>query len=316
MNQNVLKNKNQIFSNNNFKFKEKKRNKFLLITWSQLKYIFAFFITFITLLTLLLVNKHLINEDDYLKLDIIKYDLSRLEIEGEILKIKNEIQSINQKINDLETKEDKQALLYRLFERDYSKHKENNTLLKQHKKYIDFFYSSVILKSPSYAEQLFTVVNSSLQLSQFNPRVRLLYRATRDGDNISILLKRIINYPNIVFIIENLDSMVFGAFLSKPITHPEGNKDDSKAFIFSFNPIRTFPIISGSLSYRYNDGAFFSIGYDDIHITQLFLGRGNSKIGLPGCYGDKLFTNVTQYFTRYLDHRLYIKDIEVFSFDV
>ena len=317
MNQNSLKNKNQIFTNNNtLQFIEKKKSKFPLITWSQLKYLLVFFVTFITLLTLLLVNKHLINESDYLRLDIIKYDLSKLEIEGRILSIKVEIETINQQINDLETKEDKQALLNRLFEKDYSKYKEDIILLKKQKKYIEVFYSSVILKSPTYAEQLFTVVNSSLQLSQFNPRVRLLYRATRDGDNISHLLKKIINKPNIVFVIENLDSIVFGAFLSKPVTDPDGNKDDSKALIFSFNPIRTYPIISGSQSYRYNDGVFFSIGFDDIHLVQFFLGRGSSKIGLPGCYGDKRLPNVSQYFTRYLDNRLYIKDIEVFSFDV
>ena len=171
-----------------------------------------------------------------------------------------------------------------------------------------------MLESSSYDNAKLSIISELIdEYKYMSDENKLDPEKQSDFDRITLKES---NKPNIVFVIENLDSIVFGAFLSKPVTDPDGNKDDSKALIFSFNPIRTYPIISGSQSYRYNDGVFFSIGFDDIHLVQFFLGRGSSKIGLPGCYGDKRLPNVSQYFTRYLDNRLYIKDIEVFSFDV
>ena len=62
----------------------------------------------------------------------------------------------------------------------------------------------------------------------------LLYNSDIDGTYNGILVEKIQNHPNLLFLLEDEENKVFGGFTYKPMIVDNCNQDD-KCFLFTFN---------------------------------------------------------------------------------
>lgn len=130
---------------------------------------------------------------------------------------------------------------------------EKNFLTKNNE--INFDYASNILSKGIQLnfvlKQIY--VNNNIQ-SNKKCNLNLIYRATRDGDNVETYHKKTNYVPDTITLIRTKDGFIFGGFTHIQIPNGyETNYDDDKAFVFSLDYNKIYLPQKGHCSKHSND---------------------------------------------------------------
>ena len=150
---------------------------------------------------------------------------------------------------------------------------------------INFDYASNILSNGIQLnfvlKQIY--VNNNIQ-SNKKCNLNLIYRATRDGDNVETYHKKTNYVPDTITLIRTKDGFIFGGFTHIQIPNGSGtNYDDDKAFVFSLDYNKIYLPQKGHCSKHSNDG------YGPI------FGNNEHKEYPIIIYGNNFFNNSSHY---------------------
>ena len=101
----------------------------------------------------------------------------------------------------------------------------------------------------------------------------LLYKATKDGDEIKIFHKLCDKQKNIVVAIETKNGCRFGGYTKIGFDSDEESKKDDAAFLFSFDKMKIYKIKKDSVAiacFSKSGPCFFGTKSDTIHIVDKF----------------------------------------------
>ena len=160
-----------------------------------------------------------------------------------------------------------------------------------------------------------------LILSWINPkkslRLRLLYKATRDGDTPINFHKKVDGIKNTVTVILTDKGYRCGGFVTKEWnTYGDFNKNDVDSFLFSLDKRKRYLIsMEGSTSYNHpNYGPTFGRGFDlavGENVSSIFSSNQNS-CKFPSSYGDNSDINLKCAITGGYENFL-VREIETYE---
>ena len=160
----------------------------------------------------LILNKKEMNKDILIE-ELVK-KVNKLEEENRTLK--KDINEIKEKLN--------------LFEKYFIQDIESK------KKKEEFGIDSKIITKKEDLEFITKrLINNDENLKNKSINYNLIYRGTRDGDNLINFHSRVDNKRSHLSIIETNNGSKFGVFIEKPLKQIGSTLKDNKAFIFSLN---------------------------------------------------------------------------------
>ena len=110
-----------------------------------------------------------------------------------------------------------------------------------------------------------------------NINLELLYRASRDGDEVRTFHRLCDEKGPTLVIVKNSYNSRFGGFTTIPWSSTGGYKPDEKAFLFSLDAKKKYPIANanGAVYHIEGQGPTFGRGHD-FYISHLCLHQANS----------------------------------------
>ncbi len=160
-----------------------------------------------------------------------------------------------------------------------------------------------------------------LILSWINPskslKLRLIYKATRDGDSPLIFHKKVDGIKNTVTAILTDKGFRCGGFVTKEWnTSKEFNKNDVDSFLFSLERREKYMIsMEGSTNYNHpNYGPTFGKGFDLVvgENSSSFFSSNQNWSKFPNSYGDSSDNNIKGALTGGSENFL-VKEIETYE---
>ena len=152
----------------------------------------------------------------------------------------NQIGELIQKVKNLEEKNKNLEEKNKKLEEEINEIKEwKNKIQKLFKDEIEekeFGIQSKLIENTTDLNFLKNrLINNDPNLNQKNINFKLLYRATRDGDNFNDFHSRVDNKKSTLSIIKTTLGLKFGVFLDIPIRQLGNSIKDAKSFIFSLD---------------------------------------------------------------------------------
>ena len=225
------------------------------------------------------------------------------ELNLKVNKFENENQELKNKINDLEKKVKKleienENIIKKIETKKIEENKEKNE--------INPFYESIIVKKEE-SKMILDWINPNKNL-----KIKLLYRATRDGDNSSVFHQYCDNKGPTIFFTE-YNGFRYGGYTSISWDKPSSEKAirDDKAFVFSLNNKRKFASNKDNIILHQNYGPSF--GSDDI--WELWISDhalSKEDCGIIPKYFDFTIKNMINIDSK-RQQIYHVKDYEVFS---
>ena len=225
------------------------------------------------------------------------------ELNLKVNRFENENQELKNKINDLEKKVKKleienENIIKKIETKKIEENKEKNE--------INPFYESIIVKKEE-SKMILDWINPNK-----NSKIKLLYRATRDGDNASIFHQYCDNKGPTIFFTE-YNGFRYGGYTSISWEKPSSTKyiRDDKAFVFSLNNKRKFVSNRDNVAmYQKNGPLFGSNDLWELWIGDHALSENNS--GIIPKYFDFTIKNMIN-IDSMSQQNFHVKDYEVFS---
>ena len=150
------------------------------------------------------------------------------------------IEILEKKVEEMNELKEKVNLLYNLYNENKQLKEEINKLQKNNQSNIIGDNSKIIHNEDeiSIVKKEIEKINGSIN------KMKLLYRATKDGDSIDQFHFKCDNYPNTLMILETTKGFKFGGFTSAGWNNNKG-KDiyDKNAFCFSINLNKIYNIV-------------------------------------------------------------------------
>ena len=121
----------------------------------------------------------------------------------------------------------------------------------------NFNIRSLILKKREELDKFYNLLSRKIKIKKKN----LLYRASRDGLNLSNLRDRINNKSNLIFLFLTGNTRIFGSFISAKIEveHQKYIKDEN-AFVFCLNNNKIYKILIPEYAIYFYEGYPLLIG--------------------------------------------------------
>lgn len=101
---------------------------------------------------------------------------------------------------------------------------------------------SSILKTPEELEMLSKKIN---KYNSANPSVKLLYKASKDGDQSSVFHSKCDNKGPTLILIESIDGRRFGGYTTQSWAGNKVEKEDESAFVFSLDKKMVYDVEEG-----------------------------------------------------------------------
>ena len=214
------------------------------------------------------LNKKKNNKDDIIfqLCDVIK------EMKNEILELKNENSALKKRILEIENwKKRKEEE-----EEEEKKRKEEEEKKK---------FPSLILTEKNQKELIITKLkNRGKTINSLN----LLFRASRDGDQSSVVHNKIDGKKDILMIVQTTKGLKFGGYTQIGFDSSNNSKQDAQAFLFSIDKNKTYDNIPNKNAiYCYSSGCpyFFSdSGNFNIEIPNTFYSNDGKTTKKGDCY--------------------------------
>ena len=192
----------------------------------------------------LTLNKIIINKDELIN-ELLKQVIILTEESSEF---KNEIKLLNDKLNNIKKRLDKIDL--------------NSSILNNALDFEKFY--------------------SFLKFNEKIDNIKLIYKATRDGDNYISVMNKINNKDNLIFLFLTRKKRIFGAYIKTKIENLNLNGErkyytDEKAFVFSFDNNKIYKILIPE----------YAIGFDNDFVILI----GNSGSGNGFFLSDSFLSN-------------------------
>ena len=240
------------------------------------------------------MNKNLLIENLVKKVNQIEEELKNKvnKLEEENKNLKNEIKEMKEKLNNFEV------------------------LFKEENKFKQFVNNlGIDSKIIDNKEELIFLINR-LKINfpnQNNIYFKLLYRATRDGDNKNNFHDKINNKNSTLTIIQTTKGLKFGVFLEIPFKNTSTSIKDDNCFIFSLNLRKIYNSKKGIEKLCDYPEYYLNLWYQPICIKDNCLSNNNSytnsKSSVDNCFigfnNDFELNNYEQYFT--------VKEMETFQ---
>ena len=211
------------------------------------------------------LNKKKNNKDDiiYQLCDVIK------EMKNEIFELKNENYDLKKRILNIE---------------NWKKRKEEEEKRKEEEKEKKKF-PSLILTEKNQKELIITKLkNRGKTINSLD----LLFRASRDGDQSSVVHNKIDGKREILMIVQTTKELKFGGYTQIGFDSSGSNKQDAQAFLFSIDKNKTYDNIPNKSAIYCNASAcpyFYSdAGNYNIAIPNAFYSNDGTTTKKGDCY--------------------------------
>ena len=208
------------------------------------------------------LNKKINNKEDIIfqLCDVIK------EMKNEILGIKNENNDLKKRILEIE---------------NWKKRKEE----EDKKRKEEGKFPSLILTEKNQKELIITKLKSrGKTINSLN----LLFRASRDGDQSSVVHNKIDGKTNILMIVQTIKGLKFGGYTQIGFDSSNQSKQDANAFLFSIDKNKTYDNIpNNNAIYCNNSGCpyfYSSTGNYNIEIPNSFFSNDGKTTKKGDCY--------------------------------
>ena len=186
--------------------------------------------------------------------------------------------------------------------------KEKKKKIKRKEEEEEKKFPSSILTEKNQKELIITKLkNRGKIISSFN----LLFRASRDGDQSSVVHNKIDGKTNILMIVQTIKGLKFGGYTQIGFDSSNQNKNDSQAFLFSFDKNKTYDNNGNYAIYCYSSDCpyFFShYGNYNIKIPNSFY----SNNGYTTKKGDCFYTT-EDYELNGGEEKFIVKELEYFQ---
>ena len=186
------------------------------------------------------------------------------ELVKKVNQLEEENKSLKKDIKDIKEK-------FNLFEKYFADEIKYKKMIEE--KGID----SKIIKQKEDLEFITKrLINNDENLKQKKINYNLIYRATRDGDNLNSFHSRVVNKKNRLSIVETNKGLKFGVFNEQPIKQTGNSLNDNKSFVFSLNLKKIYNAKYGA--YHINDYSvcLIDLWYQPIRIEENCLSNNNS----------------------------------------
>ena len=221
------------------------------------------------------------------------------EMKKEILELKLENSSLKERISKIEKwKKEKEEEKKRREEEEKKRREE-----EEKKK----FPSLIMTKK----EQKELIIKKFEGRGKKINSLNLLFRASRDGDQSSVVHNKIDGKNEIIMIVETIKGLKFGGYTQIGFDSSNQNKNDSQAFLFSFDKNKTYDNNGNYAIYCYSSDCpyFFShYGNYNIKIPNSFY----SNNGYTTKKGDCFYTT-EDYELNGGEEQFRVKELEYFQ---
>ena len=244
------------------------------------------------------IEKSVDEKYDNLILIINKLNIKVDKIENENRELKNKVNELEKIVKKIQSENEN---LIKKIETEKKKNDEN-----KEKDEINPFYESVIVKKEE-SKMICDWINPNK-----NSKFKLLYRATRDGDESSIFHRYCDNKGPTIYFAE-YNGYRFGGYISISWENPSSTqyKRDDKAFVFSINNKRKFVSNHDNIAMNKDYGPSFGSG----SCWELWIGNkalSETKCGIIPKYFDFTIKNMINIDSN-KQQAFHVKDYEVFS---
>ena len=247
-------------------------------------------------------------ENKSFKKDMIN-KMNQLEEENKSLKkdmnnnvnqLEEENKSLKKDIKDIKEK-------FNLFEKYFADE------IKYKKMIEEFGIDSKIIKQKEDLEFLTKrLINNDENLKQKKINYNLIYRATRDGDDLNNFHSRVDNKRSHLSIIETNKGLKFGVFIEQPLKGTGNGIIDNKSFVFSLNLKKIYNAKYGAKNFIDASGYLIDLYCQPIRIVKNCLSnnesytcsKSNADNSYTGFEKDYELNNNEQYFQ--------VKEMETF----
>ncbi len=185
---------------------------------------------------------------------------------NEVQSLKVENKTINEKLSNLEKR-------IELLENKSKKDEDEKKIIQDNNNNTNKGLINKIITNKN-EEKEFT--DFLFRNQNMNFKFKLLYQATRDGDEISKIIEKIKGYSPTLFLIYTKSGVKCGGF-TKALWYMDSNyKEDSSSFLFNFNYKNVFSIKNQKEAIYCNKNAacFGNYTYSDFFIRNKFLTQG------------------------------------------
>ena len=115
----------------------------------------------------------------------------------------------------------------------------------------NFFEDSLIVKNEEDSKKLYELISKKIKIKN----IKLIYRASKDGDKYKTVTDKLNNKSNLLFIYLTGNQRIFGNYLKVKLEDLGKEKDkyyqDENAFVFSLNNNKIYKILKPELAIRF-----------------------------------------------------------------
>ena len=221
------------------------------------------------------------------------------EMKKEILELKLENSSLKERISKIEK--------WKKEEEEEKKRREEEEKKRREEEEKKKFPSLIMTKK----EQKELIIKKFEGRGKKINSLNLLFRASRDGDQSSVVHNKIDGKNEIIMIVETIKGLKFGGYTQIGFDSSNQNKNDSQAFLFSFDKNKTYDNNGNYAIYCYSSDCpyFFShYGNYNIKIPNSFY----SNNGYTTKKGDCFYTT-EDYELNGGEEQFRVKELEYFQ---
>ena len=248
--------------------------------------LFLLLISIISIIELKLINKSLAKEKNIYLREYF-YLKNELEKQEKIIKyLENNITLYCKELDQFQENYSHVCSYYMKKQQQYRNKRKEIYILDIDLSYKKMLHHSSILTSHSQFKQIVNYVKNKLNISDYYPVFKLLYKSSFDGKKGEDLMNQIYGKDNVILLIKIEDDIIFGGYFSENISSSKKVIDEN-CFLFSLNYDEVYYINKGQSSYWYNELVFFTFGNSDIFLADECFTNSYSLSNFPNAFGNK-----------------------------
>ena len=196
--------------------------------------LFLLLISIISIIELKLINKSLAKEKNIYLREYF-YLKNELEKQEKIIKyLENNITLYCKELDQFQENYSHVCSYYMKKQQQYRNKRKEIYILDIDLSYKKMLHHSSILTSHSQFKQIVNYVKNKLNISDYYPVFKLLYKSSFDGKKGEDLMNQIYGKDNVIILIKIEDDIIFGGYFSENISSSKKVIDEN-CFLFSLN---------------------------------------------------------------------------------